>query len=375
MIDFTPDEFARRTQGAQKSMARLGLDALFFTTEAEIRYFTGFRTLFWQSPTRPWFLIIPAASDPIAVIPAIGADLMARTWLRDIRTWPAPNPDDDGVSLLLDALKGCRRIGMPMAAEASLRMPLLDFYRLNDGLSGEFVDASPLMRALRMVKSAAEIEVLQAICACGSAAFAQAPNLFHQGQTLKAAFQTFRIALLNAGAEEVPYLVGGAGQDGYGDVISPPDATRLRAGDVLMLDTGATLKGYFCDFDRNFAIGHATRVAQSAYRRLWAATEAGLAAARPGATCAELFAAMALELPKGGSAVGRFGHGLGMQLTEGVSISPHDRTILQPGMVITLEPSMEVTPGRMMVHEENILVTQDKPVLLSERAAPDLPVI
>ena len=57
--DFPEDEFAARTQAAQKAMHSQGIDALFFTTEAEMRYFTGFRTLFWQSPTRPWFLVVP----------------------------------------------------------------------------------------------------------------------------------------------------------------------------------------------------------------------------------------------------------------------------------------------------------------------------
>ncbi len=73
-----------------------GIDALFFTTEAEMRYFTGFRTLFWQSPTRPWFLVVPVNGKPIAVIPQIGAHLMASTWIDDIRVFSAPHPVDDG---------------------------------------------------------------------------------------------------------------------------------------------------------------------------------------------------------------------------------------------------------------------------------------
>ncbi|MGC1488801.1 MAG: hypothetical protein WA784_13545 [Albidovulum sp.] len=48
-------------------------------TEPEVRYFSGFQTLSWQSPTRPWFLFVPAAGKPIANIPEIGAALMRRT--------------------------------------------------------------------------------------------------------------------------------------------------------------------------------------------------------------------------------------------------------------------------------------------------------
>ncbi|MCB1366706.1 MAG: aminopeptidase P family protein [Rhodobacteraceae bacterium] len=375
MTDFAAPEFRARVERAQAAMAQADFDALFLTTEAELRYFTGFRTLFWQSPARPWFLIVPANGDPVAIIPSIGADLMAKTWISDIRTWPSPRPDDEGISLLLEALQGCARIAMPMGEEASLRMPPADFDRLRTGLNAELADATPLIKRLRMMKSPAEIAHLRSICQIGSAAFARVPGLVQTGQPLAEAFRAFKIALLQEGAEEVPYLVGGAGQGGYGDVISPAGTTPLLDGDVLMLDTGATLAGYFCDFDRNFAIGHADQPARDAYRALWSATEAGLAAARPGASCADLFAAMAAELPGAQSAVGRFGHGLGMQLTEWPSIMPNDHTILEPGMVMTLEPSLVYGGGLMQVHEENILITDGGAELLTRRAAPDLPVI
>ena len=110
--DFPQSEFEARLERAQKAMAGQRLDALLFTTEAEMRYFTGFRTLFWESPTRPWFLIIPKQGIPIAIIPEIGAALMRQTWLDDIRTWRSPAELDDGVQLLIDTLGQCSNIGM-----------------------------------------------------------------------------------------------------------------------------------------------------------------------------------------------------------------------------------------------------------------------
>jgi Xaa-Pro aminopeptidase len=149
----------------------------------------------------------------------------------------------------------------------------------------------------------------------------------------------------------------------------------LKSGDVLMLDTGASARGYFCDFDRNFAIGHADEAAQATYRTLWQATEAGLAAARPGRTCAQVFSSMAKVIGDANGGIGRLGHGLGTELTEEPSLAGFDHTVLEPGMILTLEPSMSAGDGRMMVHEENIVVTEDAPRLLTERAAPELPVI
>ncbi|AHM03201.1 Metallopeptidase, family M24 [Roseibacterium elongatum DSM 19469] len=374
MPDFAPEEYAQRVARAQDGMARAGIDALLVTTEAELRYFTGFRTAFWQSPTRPWFLVLPARGQPIAIIPTIGVALMAATGLTDIRPFDSPAPDAPHIPILRQALAGVGTIGMPMGAESALRMPLAEFEALRASLRADWVDATPLIRGLRMIKSPAEQQALRDICTIGSRAFARAPELFHIGQPLEAAFRAFRIALLQDGAEEVPYLVGAADQGGYGDVISPPSGRPLAEGDILMLDTGASKLGYFCDFDRNWAIAHASPRAMDAHARLFAATEAALAALRPGMTAAALHAVMAQSLGHA-SAVGRLGHGLGMQLTEWPSLAPHDDTILRPGMVLTLEPSLEIAAGKMMVHEENVLLTEDGVELLSARTPPDLPVI
>lgn len=374
--DFPKAEFERRLTRAQRAMKATGLDAMFFTTEAEVRYFTGFRTLFWQSPTRPWFLVVPGEGQPIAVVPEIGAALMAETWIDDIRTWASPHATDDGVSLLADVLKRFSVVGMPMGRESSLRMAVTDFEKLRNGLPGtRFTDCTPQVRELRMVKSEAEIEVLRRICTIASDAFDQAPDLFHIGQPLSEAFRAFRIALLRAGADDVPYLVGGAGPGGYPDVISPPGERPMQPGDVLMLDTGATLQGYHCDFDRNFAFGDADETARAGYRTLHRATDAALAVARPGVTCAELHRTMQAVIGQDTGDVGRYGHGLGMQLTESPSIIGFDDTVMQPGMVMTLEPSMVLAEGRIMVHEENLVIRDGEPELLSRRAPAELPVL
>ena len=172
--------------------------------------------------------------------------------------------------------------------------------------------------------------------------------------------------------------MGGAGPGGYGDIISPPSERPLAEGDVLILDTGSVYDGYFCDFDRNFAFARADDEVRRAYDVAYRATEAGLKAARPGATCADLFRAMQAVLEVGGALgndVGRLGHGLGSQLTEWPSHTAWDETTLEPGMVLTLEPGMSFAPGRVMVHEENIVIRESGPELLTRRAPPELPLI
>ncbi|MBL4725598.1 MAG: aminopeptidase P family N-terminal domain-containing protein, partial [Rhizobiaceae bacterium] len=124
---FADCEFEARCERAQSAMHEAKLDALFFTTETEMLYFTGFRTAFWLSPTRPWFLVLPAKGKPIAVIPAIGADLMAGTWIDDISTWGSPHESDDGISLLATVLENYSNVGLLKGRESGLRMPLADY--------------------------------------------------------------------------------------------------------------------------------------------------------------------------------------------------------------------------------------------------------
>jgi Xaa-Pro aminopeptidase len=239
-------------------------------------------------------------------------------------------------------------------------------------------DATSLVQGLRMVKSEAEIDKLRHICAIGSAAFDAVPEFAFAGLPLDDLFRAFRRAAIGSGADDAPYLVGGAGQGGYADVISPPTSRPLQPGDVLMLDTGCVWDGYFCDFDRNWAIGRADDTARRAHDVLWRATEAGIDAARPGNSCRELFIAMSeviAEMDDSGGDVGRLGHGLGMQLTEQPSHAVFDQTELVENMVLTIEPSVGYGDGLMMVHEENIVVRAGGAELLTRRAEAELPII
>ena len=380
---FPQIEFEQRLEKAQRLMSKKDLDVVLFCTEAEVRYFTGFLTQFWQSPTRPWFLCLPCEGNPVAVIPEIGADCMERTWIEDIRTWSSPHPDDDGVSLLQETLVelsgGSKKIGLPMGSESTLRMPFQDFMILQEVLKGfEFNDATPLIQKLRMVKSELEIEKISHVCQLVSNVFETLPEWLLEEQTEIDVFRRFKIECLKEGVDDVSYLVGGAGLGGYSDIISPPKDKKLIPGDVLILDTGCTFDGYFCDFDRNYALQKADDDVRNAYRVVYQATDAGLEAAVPGNIAADVFRAMNRVLEtngaKGGQ-VGRMGHGLGMQLTEWPSNAVFDNTVLENGMVLTLEPGMQFGENKLMVHEENLVIRKEGPQLLTRRAPEELPVI
>ncbi|SEW31988.1 Xaa-Pro aminopeptidase [Cognatiyoonia koreensis] len=379
---FPDREFETRVARAQAVMAKYQIAALLLTTEPDVRYVTGFLTRFWESPTRPWFVVLPAAGKPIAVIPSIGANLMGSTWIEDIRCWSAPNYTDDGVSLLIETLgevteKG-DTIGVPSGIETHLRFPLDSWQRVQSGLSDRtFGGDSAIMRDLRMIKSDAEIAKIKDACNVGHRAFSRVAEIASAGVALRDVFRRFQILCLEEGADYVPYLAGAAEKGGYADVISPATNAALEKGHVMMLDTGLMLDGYFCDFDRNFSIGQPDTAVAGAHEKLVIATRTAFEQARPGQTAADLFHAMlgVVGQQGAGADAGRFGHGLGMQLTEGLSIIPNDHTVLAPGMVLTLEPCIALGSGKIMVHEENIAIRQTGAEWLTVPAKPEIDVI
>lgn len=379
---FPDSEFRARTVRAQDLMAQAGLGALLLTTEPEVRYYTGFLTRFWESPTRPWFVIVPVQGDPIAVIPSIGANLMGQTWITDIRTWQAPDYDDDGVGLLSATL--CEvtnpgsQIGMAYQMESHVRMPWQSFEQLKAWtLTRFFRDDATITRRLRMVKSQSEVTKITHAVQIGDRAFDRVAEIARTGMPLSQVFRDFQRLCLEEGADWVPYLAGAAEAGGYGDVISPATEAPLALGDVLMLDTGLIWDGYFCDFDRNFSLGPPDPAVATAHARLIEATQAGFSVARPGARICDLFHAMNDIVNPGGagSDAGRLGHGLGMQLTEWPSIIAADTTVLEEGMVLTLEPGVTLPSGKIMVHEENIVIEGQGARALSRLQSAEIRVI
>lgn len=380
---FAQSEFEQRTAALQQGMAAQQIDAVFFCTEPEFRYFSGFKSQFWESPTRPWFLVVPASGKPIAVVPEIGVAGFDDSWIDDVRSWPAPRPEDDGISLLSQALAehSCRhqRIGAMLGPETHLRMPAANFASLQQQLSSrEVVDVSLLIRDIRSVKSAAEIEKTRFACNVTAAGFDYLKQQLRIGMTEREACKLMHMEMLRLGADSCPYLISASGQGGYDNIIMGPTDRVLNDGDLLIIDTGANYDGYFSDFDRNYAFGHADTASQQAHDAVYRSTEAGLATAAPGRTTGDVWQAMWDVLEQAGALgndVGRMGHGLGMQLTEWPSNVEGGDVILKSGMILTLEPGMTFAPGKMMVHEENILITDNGCEMLHPRGWAEMPVI
>lgn len=386
---FPAVEFRKRWAQMSARMTEAELDAVLITSEANFRYFSGFASQTWVSPTRPRYLVLPRQGEPIAVVPTSNAQgMQSETPITDIRSWRAPNPADDGVSLVVSALKDSARkfgtIGAELGHESRIGFPAGDFLRLLDILRPiEVRDAMPLIVRQRMVKSPLEVDRIRRIAGIASDAFEALPDSTTNCITVRSVCQKLQADLILRGADKTPYVVGEAGANGYEMIMMGPSDHRLRDGDVLFIDTGSQYDGYFCDFDRHYAVGSPADLVRHTYDAVYAATDRGLNAVRPGRRACDIWRVMTDALDAHASEVsyiGRMGHGLGLSLTEPPSIHSQDETVLELGMVITLEPSLTYrwpdsngSATKLMVHEENVVVTEDGCSLLSRRAPAEIP--
>ena len=381
MNDFPKEEFAYRISKIQENLEKENIEAIIITSPSNFRYFSGLDSNFWESPTRPWFLIISKNYPIKAIIPSIGITAIEKTFIKNIEVWQSPNPKDEGVTLLKKIIKSYPKnsnIGFELANETHLRMSVQDYVKIQEELSDyNFVDSSKIIWNLRKFKSKTEIEFISKVCSIASKVFDNFPDKIYPTINEREATSIFKKELINNGVDYIMYMACASGQGGYDQIIANPTEKQLVNGDILVIDTGSTLKGYFCDFDRNFGFGKISQTSLDAYKKLWEAIESTLEIIKPGISCAEIHSSLSNYLiqENNNCSVGRMGHGLGLQLTEPPSIMQNDKTIIEKSMIITLEPSIELNNNLMLVQEENILITEDGYKLLSTRTPEKLPII
>ena len=137
MRGFDTTEYKERIKKARELMKNSGMEMLLITSPQNFRYFTGLDSYFWESPTRPWFVLISLNNDPIAIVPSIGKTAMQKTWIKNIKTWQSPNPEDEGLTVLQEtilSIKNQASIGCELGKESFLRMFIKDFNKLNHNL-------------------------------------------------------------------------------------------------------------------------------------------------------------------------------------------------------------------------------------------------
>ena len=359
-------ELKERADLLRSRMAEAGLDGLLLTTGDNLKYASGYPSPARSGP-RPFVFLLPLSGEPVLIVHA-GRESEARrfAWASDIRTYyRLSHAPVELITTAISELGLARgRIGIESGVEQCFDLPLIDFWALQAALpQALFVDSAAVLWGARMRKTTAEIARVRRACAITSAAYAQCFASIRTGISEQEVAQVMKNAMLAQGAEDT-WLLLTSGTGNYDLVSRGPLPRKLEQGDFLYIDCGCAVGGYWSDFDRVGVVGKPSVAQERAQQAAEEVTRLGVEMVRPGASTQEIALRCAAAL-KGfpypvtsdiGTLAARIGHGIGISALEPPNIADYEETILEPGMIITIEPGVATEFGVFHV-EQDVLVT------------------
>jgi Xaa-Pro aminopeptidase len=218
-------------------------------------------------------------------------------------------------------------------------------------------DAPPIIERARMVKDNEELTKIRAAVALGAKLFESAVAVLRPGVKEVEVAAEMEHAARRGGAEEMsfPTIIASGARSALPHGRASEQS--IERGAFVVCDFGVILSGYCSDQTRTVWVGSASVEARQAYDAVRGAQQAATEAVKPGVTVGEVDAAARKVLSKAG--LGRYfthstGHGVGLEIHENPRVADGQREILQPGMVITIEPGVYF-PGKWGVRIEDMV--------------------
>ncbi len=340
--------YARRIRNLASQLARRHVSAMFLEPGSSFRYLTGLEL---GRSERLIAAVLTAGGELHIIGPAFEEERLRKcaapaaicTWLEN----------QDPMLLVRDAVRDGSRHTI-VAVGPTTRFFVVEALRV--ALPGyNVVDAGPFIGEERLAKDRAELDAIRAACRRTLEVMASVPKIARAGMTE---------------LELAREIGGGIVQFGENAAIphGGPSGRKLAKGDVILVDTGHTVDGYWSDLTRTFVFGRRTREFTKVYKVVEKAQKAGIRAVKPGATCQSVDAAARKVIEDAGYGeyfIHRTGHGLGLDIHEPPYLVKGNKTKLRPGMVVTIEPGIYL-PGRFGVRiEDDITVTKTGRKVLS----------
>ncbi len=369
MTNFSADEMSNRWHRIQALMDERGFDALLVSEHANYQYLTGHDSLQFLHKMRPMLGLLPAQGDPVLFIYSL-EEALARAdgYGGDIRTYlDVPFPVGELRDLMAERGVEAGVIGVETGANQRLGLPLEDFDALRASLPAvQWRNAGGLLADAMMIKSHAEIEMIRRACDLTQEAWHALMHRIKTGMTIREVEQQVALALIDAGADPLD-----PGFIMVRHMCERSSDRVFRDGDLLKLDFGARLGGYYADITRLASIGPATHRHRQIHADMYRMMQGCVERFGPGVSTRSIAEFNSEELVKEGyqplAANKRIGHGVGLELTQPPSLNREDSTILGAGMVIAIEPRFDSEFGRIHL-EELVAVNNDDADLLSQGA-------
>jgi Xaa-Pro dipeptidase len=348
------DERLQRLAKARMLMKQNGIGAVIVEPGASLDYFTGVQ---WWRSERLTAAVIPVEGEPIIVTPFFEKPSVEESLKvpAEVRVW---KEHEEPLKLVADFLKERGAAGSPVGFEETNRYFILD--KLQQQLAGvRVVSANPVVRALRMIKSPAEIALMKAAADITVAAYRHIYPRIREGMSAGDVEKLFAAAVTALGGRNPWALIL------FGPASALPHGTgkpqKLERGDVVLLDSGNSVHGYQSDISRTFVFGADPTAEQ---RKVWDQMHRGqqiaFAAAKVGVPAGSVDAAVRRAYESWGYGPGyklpglshRTGHGIGMEGHEPINLVQGETTPLAPGMCFSDEPGIYL-PGKFGVRLED----------------------
>jgi len=369
---FSTDVYAQRLRAAADAAAEVGLAGLVITPGYDLRYLVGSRA---QTFERLTALVLPASGEATVVVPRLELASLKESAITElplaVRDWV---DGDDPYRLVADALGRGREEHegneAPAATAVTDAMPALHLLPLADVLGVVPVLATDVLRRLRMIKDAAEIDALRKAGAAIDRVHARVPEFLVPGRTEADVAADIAEAIVAEGHSEVAFIIVGSGPHGA-DPHHECSDRELRAGDIVVVDIGGPYEpGYNSDSTRTYSIGEPDPDVARRYAVLQRAQQAAVEAVRPGVTAQQVDATARDVLAAEGLAeafVHRTGHGIGLSVHEEPYIVAGNDLMLEEGMSFSVEPGIYF-PGQWGARIEDIvIVTADGALSVNAR--------
>ncbi|QEL27065.1 aminopeptidase P family protein (plasmid) [Bosea sp. F3-2] len=373
-------EFDDRLNRLRIELAKAGIDAVVITERNNFEYFTGYRTMTWSYNARPLQAVI-TLRDVIVVGSTIEERNVASTprpfSARFYRGYAA-----EGALATIEAVADAiglanARIGVDYGQDMLGRGSL----SLVDGIRArgyDLINAETVLWRVRMIKSRYEVELKRISLAIVDNAFDAVVAQARPGMSeAEFARQLQAHIALNGAERQDP--ISALFMNGDFVYSRPSGARPLRENDYVWTDFRSCYGGYSADRNRIARVGEPSERECALYAAVRGVTIELASSVRSGETCAEVharFTRLWIEagLPSVYGAVSRIGHGGGREVTEPPSISRDDHTVIEPGMVLHLEPKLEAGGG-VFQFEECVYIDSDGPEFVGALSPETMPVI
>lgn len=363
-------EHRQRIATAQAYMRAQGIAAIYLNAGSNLTYFSGTK---WHPSERMVGAILPADGPLEYLAPAFEESTLLDFMkiAGEVHTWE----EHESPYALFIAVLG--RMGVAADPARPPRVGICESaaFFIVDGIrplaaaAGYALEnAGPVTQHCRSRKSAAEIALMQRAKDMTMAVHVATASILHEGISTTEVEEFIQRAHRKVGATGSYFCIVL-----FGVATSYPHGVSyvqtLKAGDMVLIDTGCKHKDYISDITRSYVFGQATARQRSVWNSEKAAQLAAFQAAQLGVPCGAVDAAARVSLEADGFGPGyklpglphRTGHGIGLDIHEGPYLVGGDRTPLAVGMCFSNEP-MIVVPGEFGVrHEDHFYMTEQGP--------------